>query len=319
MKNTQLARGVAFAIAGGTSALCGISNAAASATTMYNLTTSAGAENSTNTTDPTSGGIWLEAFRIGTDGFTNGSGHGNRPIGTIANQKWAGTGGQTDTPFGYSGAHLNWAVEFTGNSANKAEISTFDSFARYQVYADIDTAKGAWNDANTARSPSGWLHDTDTGLFRSEISGAVTLEIAGILQSGTNFGFTIFKGMDAVTTYAHHSAWNQYANETGISQFSTPYEQSDIMQGTILPISDIVAYSTGGSNLANLNHITFNAEAGQIYTIFVGGYRNGSWQTTTDGYRLSVSQVPIPGAAWLFGSTLLGLIGRQHRRKAISK
>lgn len=318
MKKKRLAQGIAFVIAGGTLNLCGISAAAASATTMYNLSTSATNDNSTNTTDPTTTGEWELAFHIGTDGWTNGAGHGNRAIGTLPNQKWAGTDGETDAPFGYSGAHLNWAVEFTGNSSNHAEISTFDSFARYGVYADIDTAKGAWNDLNTAISPAGWLHDTDTGLFRSEIDGAVTLEIAGILQSGTDFGFTIFKGMDGVTTYAHHSAWNQYANEFGLSQNSSPYEQSPVMQGRFLSVSDIVAYSIGGSNPTNLNRIMFNAEAGQIYTIYLGGYRNGSWGATNDGYRLTVSQVPIPGAAWLFGSAFLGMTAMRRRNKGNS-
>jgi hypothetical protein len=55
------------------------------------------------------------------------------------------------------------------------------------------------------------------------------------------------------------------------------------------------------------NTFSFNAEAGQIYTIALGGYSTGGWTDTLDGYKLTVSQVPIPGAVWLFGGTLVAL------------
>lgn len=39
------------------------------------------------------------------------------------------------------------------------------------------------------------------------------------------------------------------------------------------------------------------------------------WQGETEDYRMNVSTVPIPGAVWLLGSGLLGLIGVRRRRK----
>lgn len=55
------------------------------------------------------------------------------------------------------------------------------------------------------------------------------------------------------------------------------------------------------------NTFSFNAEAGQIYTIALGGYSTGGWTDTLDGYKLTVSQVPIPGTVWLFGGTFVAL------------
>lgn len=309
MKKTKLA----LAIAGGVLSLGGVSVASATSTTMYNLSTASGTDNSTNTTD------WTTTIAGGTDGWANGATIGGAGVvGKVANQKWAGTGGDTVTPFGYAGAHLNWALEFSGHTGGSAEISTFDSFNRYGIYADIDTAQGAWNDLNTVNSPAGWLHDTDTGLFKSDVSGTVTLNIQGVLNSGTNFGFTVFKGMDAVTLYAHHNAWNAYANQSGLSAASSPYQKTGgLMPGANLTVADIVAYSVGGANTSNLNTISFDAEAGQVYTIFLGGYRNGGWDATDDGYRLTVSQVPVPAAFWPFGSGLVGLLGASWRRRAL--
>jgi len=314
MNKTKLARAVALAITGGVLSLGNVAVASATTTTMYNLSTGLGLDNSTNTTD------WMATIGTGVDGWANGATMGGAgAIGKVANQKWAGTGGDTVTPFGYAGAHLNWGVDFTGHSGNSAEISTFDSFARYGIYADVDAAQGAWSDA-AYPTAVGWLHDTDTGLFRSDVSGTVTLNIQGVLNTGTNYGFTIFKGMDTVTIYGHHNAWNSGSNEVGLSEFSSPYRYSNgtLMAGANLTFADIVAYSVGGANPSNLNSISFDVLAGQVYTIFLGGYRDGSWGATDDGYRLTISQVPVPAAVWLFGSGLLGLIGASRRKNTLS-
>lgn len=320
MKQTKLAKAIAYAIAGVALTAGSASTASAAVTTMYNLTSSYGADNSANTTDPTASGTW--GLAGGTDGWASGgpyiasTGTGVNPNGA----QWAGTSGTYATPFGYTGAHLNWGFQVSGGNGGSGEISTYDAFNKYGTYADIDVAKGAWSDNSAV--PVGWRHDLDMGLFKSDTSGVVTLNVSGIMQAGTDFGFTIFKGMDTVTNYGHHGAWNGGSNATGLSAQSlpwygpTPAARGDVA-GTALSVSDIVAYSVGGANLSNLNSISFNAVAGQVYSIFIGGYRNGGWGETNDGYRLSITQsaVPVPGAVWLFGSALAGLVGAQRRKK----
>ncbi|OAI20382.1 hypothetical protein A1359_20975 [Methylomonas lenta] len=305
MNQTKLAKAIAYTIAGATLATGSVSTASATVTTMYNLSSSAGLDISSNTTDPTTGGTW--ALSGNTDGwiygYTADSGNSN-----ATDAKWAGTTGTNSTPFGYTAPHLNWAIEITGGTGGTGEISTFDAFNRYGVYADIDTAKGAWSDQGQAGA-IGWRHDLEFGLFKSDTSGTVTLNAEGILQSGTNFGLTIFKGMSNNTSYAHHGGWNANSNAFGVTPASLPGG------GTTFAASDIVAYSVGGATPSNLNTISFDATAGEIYTIVLGGYRNGHWGATTDGYSLTVSQVPVPGAIWLFGSTLAGFIGVQRRKK----
>jgi len=320
MKQTQLAKAIAYAIAGVALTAGSASTASAAVTTMYNLSTGGGADNSVNSVDPTDGGFW--GLANGTDGWTNGYSNASTGTGTNPNgAQWAGTTGTNATPFGYTGAHLNWGFQVSGGTGGSGEISTYDAFNKYGTYADIDVAKGAWSDASITGS-AGWRHDLDMGLFKSDTSGVVTLNATGIMQAGTAFGFTIFKGMDAVTAYGHHGAWNGGSNATGLSAQSLPWygpvpAQSGDLAGTPLSVSDIVAYSVGGTNLSNLNTISFNAVADQVYSIFIGGYRNGGWYDTNDGYRLSITQsaVPVPGAVWLFGSALAGLVGAQRRKK----
>jgi hypothetical protein len=50
----------------------------------------------------------------------------------------------------------------------------------------------------------------------------------------------------------------------------------------------------------------------------LGGYRNGAWSDTADGYVLNVAAVPVPGAIWLFGSAMAGLIGFGRRKNKIA-
>ena len=319
MQKKSLAKAITLALSGAALSLGAVSEAAAVpvATTMYNMSTAAGASSYTddqNLIDPTENQTW-GYWNGGTDGWQNNDG----TFGAAT--EWVGTSSTSTAAFGYTGEHLNWGVEFTGGLGNTATISTFDAFNRYNVYADIDTAKGAWSDAALSGA-SGWRHDLEMGLFRSDATGTVTLSAQGILQSNTNFGFTIFKGMGSQGAYNHHGAWNAGNNATGLSSASLPGGGKNFDPdgaGPLTALNAIVAYSVGGTTSSNLNTISFLAEAGQTYAIWLGGYRNGAWGDTIDGYQLNISQaapVPVPGAAWLFGGAIASLFGAK-RRKAI--
>ena len=303
MKKTQLAKAIAFAIAGAALTAGSVSTASATAVTMYNLTTG-------NGVDVTSTVACAPCNPGGTDGWVWG-GIGGAPLtSTTSVASWAGTSAPNTTPFGYhGGGTLNWALQSTA-FGDTAVISSQDSVNRYGIGADIDTAKGAWSDAALGGA-AGWRHDLDFGLFMSEVDAPVTLTASGINQSGTNFGFTIFEGADTSTgAYNHHGGWNAGNNTAGLTAASLPGG------GRNLPLSSIVAYSVGGATPSNLNTITFDAKAGQVYTIALGGYKNGAWGDTTDGYQLDV-KVPEPSAVLLIGSAMAGLMGFR-RRKALA-
>jgi hypothetical protein len=315
MKKTQLAKAIAFAITGAALTAGSVSTASAAVTTMYNLTTGGGEDNSTNTTDPFAGGVYHTSQYGNTDGWTNGAGSNyDSTVGSGAPSTWAGTSSASTAAFGYAGPHLNWGINITGGAGGSGNISAADSFSRYGIYADIDTAQGAWSDnvSTNVGVKGGWRHDLDVGLFKSDTSGLVTISAEGILNTGnSNYGFTIFKGIDTSTTYNHHGSWNSTTNDAGLTSNSLPGG------GFNLPLSSVVAYSVGDP-VTNIGTISFNAEANQVYTILIGGYRTGDWGTTIDGYKLSVSQVPVPAAVWLFGSALAGFMGIGRHKKQIA-
>lgn len=371
MKKTQLSKAITLALTGAALSLGVATEASATSTTMYNLYRA----NFAGYTDPfdvDSGAIFnatsttpcAPCSNFNTDPVGPDNGTGNSTDGWVwapnpngpnnsdpfvlssttadpSRPGWVGIGGSTTptqtTPFGYNAkVNLNWAVELNG-AGSSAEISNADSIARYTQSADIDTAKGAWSDAANNPNQSGWKHDLEWGLFKTDVAGEVTLSIAGVNQSGTNFGFTIFSGISPNTTgsYSHHGGWNGTGNTfpggavSGNRNLVTGAEQltsSSIPGQTGFAIGDIVAYSvaddpnTVAFDALRLNTITFNAAAGQVYSIALGGYRNGSWGDTNDGYVLNISQaspVPVPGAAWLFGGAIASLIGANRRKRVV--
>ncbi|MBD9355592.1 PEP-CTERM sorting domain-containing protein [Methylomonas albis] len=307
MINTKLAKAVSLAVAG--VALSAGSTSALASTTMYNTFNAFGSAQATDAnstgTQPTTDG-WTHLYD-GADVNTVATGVESKGhLGTVV--PWVGTTGGAQ-PFGYTGsAPLNWAIQL-GSASDSGVISQADS-TKYGIFADIDTAKGAWSDASLSGA-SGWRHNIDIGLFKADVATDVKLSAAGLTQAGTNFGFTIFKGLDTLQgDYGHHGSWNNGNNSAGVTSTSL------FSAATSFTTADIVAYSVGGATPSNINDIIFHADAGQVYTIVLGGYRNGAWGNTGDGYVLNVQAVPVPGAVWLFGSAMAGLIGFGGRRKA---
>ena len=288
MKNTKLAKAVAMAIAATSLSAVGTSGASAS-TTMYN--TFQAYTVPTNTNPGT------------TDGWTwsDGPGKGTTPGATL--MPWVGTTGGA-RPYGYTGSSaLNWAANIT-QAGDSLQISQADS-AKYGTtaspfYADIDTAGGAWKDA----TGKGWAHNTDIGLFKSDVTTDVTLKLSAINGPIANFGITVFTGMDTGTNYAHHSQAAGWNNPPAV-----PYTTSNPF-GT-----DNVLYSSHLFGVTSTNGLTFTAQAGQIYSIYLGGYGGTGWNNQHDGYQLNISSVPVPAAVWLMGSGVLGLLTFGRRKK----
>ena len=311
--NTKLSAAIAYVIGGLTLAVGSVSSVSAS-TTMYNLYDNNGTTpcapcntyTQANSVANAAGGYtdgWVWGGPDPANGYAGGISGGNP---NAAAPGWVGTSGATTTPFNYVGAvSLNWGIQLN-SATDSGQISNADSLSRYGVSANIDTAKGAWYD-NGSPTGQGWKHDLDIGLFQSAVTTEVQLDVHGVNLSDTNYGFTIFQGMTSNNTgYVHHGAWNQNGD------------------GTQLPadfgfaVSQIVATTdVSGATPVNLNHIQFTAQAGQIYTIMLGGVKSGDWYDTNDGYVLTVAAVPVPGAIWLFGSALAGFGWFGQRRKGV--
>lgn len=308
-KKRPLARAVALVLAG-TSVYAASASVAWASTTMYG-TMNRSAPYTAPT--PTNGGN-------GTDGWTR-TGYAS---GTGSIIPWYGTAGTTAQPvlpFGFAGSQaLNWAAHIT-NQGDALTISQLEANQRFGTgigapafYPDLDTARGAWNDGgpppNEVVPNTGWAHNTDYGLFKSDVTTRVTLTPTAIVPSGetwSNFAFTIFTGMDTGTGYSHHGGWNvDYDSGSPAGEASARIDNP-----------------MGTTGLTYLTHsdsgdVSWVAQAGQVYSIYLGGFDGLDNWGPHAGYAIDITTapVPVPAAVWLFGSALagMGVIGRRKER-----
>lgn len=305
LKKLAIAGAVSAAIFGATSA---------EAHVMYNKAIA------TDQVGGTDGWVW------GGIGVPNGSAI-NPNNSAAANPGFSGTSdsnndGYGDTPFGYVGsAHLNWAaaLHHAGGSYTVSESHA----SSIGVTTEIDTGAGAWQDAGlttdgalTANGPTGWKHQTDIGLIKADETMWVTLNPSVVSGTGfdiQNFGITVFTGMDTNTgSYVHHGAWNCPTCLSNGQPAPKPYDANNPFgtQG--------LSYLTHDATVDGVNGLTFKAIAGQVYSIYIGGAGVGNWKTNVADYSLTITTapVPVPGAVWLFGSAMAGMVGFGRRRKA---
>ena len=298
MKIRKLSKAIRLAVTGSALACCTMSTASAHVMySTFNQGEEAGLGYSTDGWNQK----WGEAHSwVGTGGT------GSQIIGTTSN----GSDISNVTPFGFSGYQaLNWAA-MIHTTAESHTVSRADALATYGVAADIDTAKGAWFDG-----VQGWGHQSDYGLIKAMEDTKIKLSLSTVNGDWTSFGVTVFTGMDSSinagfnSSYSKHSSWNHYQGTSFIT-------------GEPIYDPDAFTYSNphGTVGLDYLTHsetgdLEFTALAGKEYTIILGG--NGDdWFRPINDYSLSItatSPVPVPAAAWLLGSGLIGL--SSYRRK----
>jgi hypothetical protein len=229
----------------------------------------------------------------GTDGWSNPGG-------------WVGTA-NGNAPFAFAGPVANWAAQLHHAGASLT-VSTADAQADYGIAADIDTAKGAWNDGFFTQSAfsQGWGHNTDVGLFKSDVTQTVTLTASNVdPTSWQNFGISVFSGMTTEGNYDHHGGWN-----VGYSSSNTAPATQDNPLGTVG--LDFLTYTDNST-------VSFTAQAGQVYSILLGGNSGDGNFGPHARYQLEISSVPVPGAVWLFGSAIAGLVGFGKRKREIAQ
>ncbi len=212
------------------------------------------------------------------------------------------------TPFGFNNDKLHWAAEIT-TGGDSLTVSSQDAHDRYGIWADIDTAKGAWFDGT-----KGWEHNTDVGLFRANVTTDVTIKVSalqpvGSAETWSNFGISIFSGMPE-GTWNGHGQWNCPSCVINGVRISPTFDSDNPLSASGM------TYLTHDATVNSSDGITFHANTGQIYTILLGGNSGGTNFAPFAGYSLNIttSAVPIPTSIWLFGSALVGLVSAQRRK-----
>ncbi len=138
----------------------------------------------------------------------------------------------------------------------------------------------------------------------------ITVSADNSLNSTLQPYLAVFGGWD-------HTWQGSYGTTKTTAGGSTATRSDALLDGSDNPFgSDLqyVASKTNSAGLSSVSYLLTNIPASSHLTLIIGG-ANG----TSGNYTISmttVSEVPVPAAAWLFGSALAGLGALARRRRS---
>ncbi len=236
-------------------------------------------------------------------GATTAQAHVAYNLHAAASKNYSAGGGAVWTDAGsyaYTGnLPTHWVANLHGEGVS-VDVSEHDAKHHGGAPAtfDLQSANNKWNPA------SSWGAALGFGLINVMGHSNVAVSITASDDDGSLFtpGFTLWKNWDETSSSSKHGPWN-----------ADPSNPGTLGSNELDYIGHASTTTAGGD--AVLNAILAPGK----YSLWIGG--NASGKTTTDqSYQLNISTspVPVPAAAWLFGSAILGLMGVKRRKKALS-
>jgi hypothetical protein len=259
--------------------------------------------------------------------------------GTITTGSW--TGG-SPVAKGYVGnLPATWLANIH-HTGDVYEVSKADAIAESaSVNAStfkLESISNKWNPLHS------WGNALDFGLIDLDVAGNVTIKVQAESGSLFNPGFTLFQGWDTASTSNKHTSWN--VNPVAPSSSNPTSGAAANTNPTLQPLRTLglsyighasTSSSDGGvdysyDSVAKAVEITFNGLSAGKYSLWIGGNNTGPGiggaaatctgctGTTNQQYlaNISVAAVPVPGAVWLFGTAMAGMVGIGRRKAAIS-
>ena len=145
-----------------------------------------------------------------------------------------------------------------------------------------------------------------SGLIDLHLTSDLLIEVKADAAQSSTFtpGFTLFSGWDTSATSSKHGTWN-------VALPAFPVNQRGITGLTYLgQASTKVAGGVASYLFPNL--------AAGNYSLWIGGNGPDASPVGSQTYVANISAVPVPAAVWLFGSALMGFLGLQKRKMALS-
>lgn len=217
--------------------------------------------------------------------------------------------GETITNTNANAQKMGW----TGNSTLNFDAWGMEgSWLSFQLTGGAADTTISATAGGTTMAPAFTLYRTNSSYTGQSValSGGVNGAIhkfSQVAQAGQNgliwASAKTAGGAGIVETLGYANSGNSYAaNSFGQA---VNYGVNDVS------IDNLYESGISGSVGAGLASMTLHNLASGWYTIFISG-ANGA--LTGSPINVSVSAVPVPGAVWLFGSALAGLIGASRRK-----
>ncbi|WP_152428844.1 hypothetical protein [Methylomonas sp. MK1] len=154
-----------------------------------------------------------------------------------------------------------------------------------------------------------WGHTADYGLFELHADAEVTITVS---SDGSNLrpAFGLWSGWDTAGSSSRHQS---YLNNGALN----PMAASPL--GTTLALVDASAWTFAATQGTTATATLTRFLTAGNYTLILGGYDGtvgGANLAYTATISAAASPVPVPGAVWLFGSAMAGLVGFGKRKTA---
>ncbi|WP_101758710.1 VPLPA-CTERM sorting domain-containing protein [Oceanicoccus sp. KOV_DT_Chl] len=163
------------------------------------------------------------------------------------------------------------------------------------------------------------ISGTTSGAAIGGATGSTTGSGSGTLDTGT--GVISFSSVSNATTPVTNAFVYGVATVDTIGLSSSTTATDCVENGGLLPTCPNVPLNVSGP-IGNLSEVYGGSATGtgDIFTLVAVGDQ-GSGITSNNSYTFTigaeqVSEVPVPAAAWLFGSAIVGLAGIGRKRKA---
>lgn len=184
----------------------------------------------------------------------------------------------------------------------------------------------SWNGANNVNGPGhvGWAHTSDWFTFQATSAGSIDVKVTGSINS-VQPAFTVWNSGSAENSWSYGHSYNQIQNEAVGTFVGFSNSDPDLntyfghgpdktaLGGANAFAGTVASYGIDGSGNKFAELVFSNLTAGTWYAVAAGG-SGGS----TGAYTITanLSAVPVPGAVWLFGSAIAGLVGVSRRKRA---
>jgi hypothetical protein len=203
-------------------------------------------------------------------------------------KSWSDNVALTYNAWGMTGGWLNFNLTSASDTIIKATSSGNLIAPAFTLYRT-----DGYYDGNTVGASGG-------------ANGAIH-SFSGVAQAGENGLIWATGPGGIVDTLGYANSGNAHAANAFSQPVNAGFNQVDVKN---LYASSITGSGVFGSGLAEID--LKNLQAG-FYSIFVGG---ANAALAGGNINVNVAAVPVPGAVWLFGSALMGLVGAQRKKMA---
>jgi hypothetical protein len=194
------------------------------------------------------------------------------------------------------------------NSATVLDNSIHPAFSIWSLAGNTFTSSGSSNNPTTVQSPLAY------GYTSGGNNSTMGFNQVAAPSATNNSKFLLAGGVNGIVGYSN-SGFSGWYNGNGdlVGTGSAGASSGTGANGFLY--ADLTTYLAAGSYLiASGGSCVDVVDCGPYRTNLTTGAK--SWGT--GWYELKVAAVPVPGAVWLFGSAMAGMIGFGRRKQALA-